>query len=200
MTWVKVCGLTRSEDVTAAVAAGADAVGFVVAPKSPRRVTIDQVAGLAAGIEAIRILVTVDLEPAALISAAMTAGVDGVQPHGRHADAAVIAAKDLGLFVLRPVPIGDYFELPALPTGVVPLLDTYRPGRHGGTGETFDWDLAERVPGPIVLAGGLGPDNVGAAVRTVRPWGVDASSRLEAAAGIKDHGKVAAFVREAKQA
>ena len=200
MTWVKVCGLTRAEDVAAAVDAGADAVGFIIAPESPRRVEPDEVRSLAAGVDAVRILVTVDLEPGALIAAAEAAGVDGVQPHGLHRDAAIRAGRDLGLFVLCPVGVGDYLEVPALPAEVVPLLDTYRPGRHGGTGETFDWELAERVPGPFVLAGGLGPDNVAAAIQTARPWGVDASSRLEATAGIKDHGKVAAFVREAKQA
>lgn len=200
MTWVKVCGLTRREDVEVAVAAGADAVGFVIAPESPRRIEPASVAELAAGIDAVRVLVTVDLEPSALVEAVGVAGVDGVQPHGRHSDLAAVAARDLGLFVLRPVAVRDYLDLPALPAEVIPLLDTYRPGRHGGSGETFDWQLAERVPGPFVMAGGLGPDNVAAAVQTVRPWGVDASSRLEAAVGIKDHGMVTAFVREAKQA
>ncbi len=200
MTWVKVCGLTRRGDVEAAVAAGADAVGFVIAPESPRCTDPAAVAELAAGIDVVRVLVTVDLEPAALIEAVAVAGVDGVQPHGRHSDLAATTARDLGLFVLRPVAVRDFLDLPALPSEVIPLLDTYRPGRHGGTGETFDWELAERVPGPFVMAGGLGPDNVAAAVRAVQPWGVDASSRLEAAIGIKDHGKVTAFVREAKQA
>lgn len=200
MTWVKVCGLTRREDVETAVAAGADAVGFVIAPESPRRTDPAAVAELAVGIDAVRVLVTVDLEPAVLIEAVAVAGVDGVQPHGRHSDLAAATARDLGLFVLRPVAVRDFLDLPALPSEVIPLLDTYRPGRHGGTGETFDWELAERVPGPFVMAGGLGPDNVAAAVRAVQPWGVDASSRLEAAIGVKDHGKVTAFVREAKQA
>jgi phosphoribosylanthranilate isomerase len=200
MTWVKVCGLTRRQDVEAAVEAGADAVGFVIAPESPRRTDPAAVAELAAGIDVVRVLVTVDLGPAALIEAVEVAGVDGVQPHGLHADVAAAAGRDLGLFVLRPVAVRDYLDLPPLPSEMIPLLDTYRPGRHGGTGETFDWELAERVPGPFVMAGGLGPDNVAAAVRLVQPWGVDASSRLEAAVGIKDHGKVTAFVREAKQA
>ena len=110
MTWVKVCGLTRREDVEAAVAAGADAVGFVIAPESPRRTDPATVAELAAGIDAMAVLVTVDLKPAELIEAVAIAGVDGVQPHGRHSDIAATTARDLGLFVLRPVAVRDYLE------------------------------------------------------------------------------------------
>jgi phosphoribosylanthranilate isomerase len=200
MTWVKVCGLTRREDVDAAVAAGADAVGFVVAPESPRAVSVDAVAKLASGIAIRRVVVTVGLEPAALIAAARHAGVDAVQPHGAHSAAAALAAIDEGLFVLQPIPVGEAVTQAATVSGALPLYDTADAARHGGTGRSFDWELVARLPGAFVIAGGLGPDNVADAVRAVRPFGVDASSRLEAAVGVKDHGKVAAFIREAKEA
>jgi phosphoribosylanthranilate isomerase len=88
----------------------------------------------------------------------------------------------------------------AIPVGQIPLLDTWSAERHGGTGSVFDWSLAEGLQRRFILAGGLGPENVAAAIRQVRPWGVDASSRLESSPGIKDAGKVAAFITEAKRA
>ena len=87
-----------------------------------------------------------------------------------------------------------------MPSGATPLFDTADVDRHGGTGRTFRWDLVAGYPGDFVVAGGLGPGNVADAVRATGAFGVDASSRLEAAVGIKDDGKVTAFVQEAKRA
>lgn len=199
-TWVKVCGLTREGDVAAAVEAGADAVGFVIAPTSPRAVSLERATALADGVAVQRVLVSVDLTADEVMAAAATSGIDGVQAHGRHAPAVAAEAVAAGLFVLQPEPVGEPFVVPAIVPGAMALFDTADADRLGGTGRTFPWDLVAGLPGDFVLAGGLGPDNVAEAVARVRPFGVDASSRLEAADGIKDHGKVAAFVREAKTA
>ncbi len=199
MTWVKVCGLTRVEDVVAAVAAGADAVGIVLIPSSPRYVPRERAGVLVAAAEGVRrVLLTVDVAPGALEDLLDETGADGIQPYGSHASAVATAAVAAGVFVLRPVPVAAGVDLPGPEEGV-PLLDAAGPAL-GGTGRRFDWELAAGIDGPWVLAGGLGPDNVAEAVAMVRPWGVDASSRLETAPGIKDHGRVAAFVREAKRA
>jgi len=199
LTWVKVCGLSTEADVTAAVAAGADAVGFVVAERSPRCIPLDTAAALSRGVAITTVLVTVDLKPTELLAMAAVAGVSGVQPHGRHGPAAAQAAASEGLFVLQPVPMRGDVPIEPPRAGIIRMFDTYRPFQHGGTGATFDWRLVADVEPPFVIAGGLDPSNVAAAIGAVRPWGVDASSGLEGEVGVKDHGKVAAFVREAKQ-
>lgn len=198
-TWVKVCGLTNADDVRVAVDAGADAVGFIIAPQSPRHVGVDVARRLARGVAAQPVLVSVDLSPEDVLATARTAGISGVQPHGRNAADACRAAVAAGLFVLQPFPVADPFEPPSVATGVVPLFDTADAQRHGGTGRTFRWDLVAGYPGDFVIAGGLGPDNVAAAVAATGAFGVDASSRLEAAVGRKDSGKVTAFIQEAKR-
>ena len=202
MTWVKVCGLSRRHEVDAAVEAGADAVGFVAVPSSPRFLDLDRIAGLVEGVPPTvrRILLTIDLSPGELQEAVAVTGVDGVQPYGLRAPEAASAAAAAGLFVLQPLRVGDIGGFPEPVAGVLPLFDTHRPGRHGGTGEVFDWAVLDNEDGDYVVAGGLFPDNVAALVRRLRPWGVDASSRLEVRPGMKDIGKVAAFVEEAKRA
>jgi phosphoribosylanthranilate isomerase len=102
------------------------------------------------------------------------------------------------LFVLYPVPVKGYVNLDGVGEGLMPLLDTYRPDRHGGTGERFAWETIGNPGRDFVLAGGLGPRNVAEAVREVAPWGVDASSGLESAPGRKDPGKIREFVERAK--
>ena len=197
MTWVKVCGVTSLDAVEAAVAAGADAIGFVSHPGSPRYLSLHAIAELADGVPITTVVLTVDLGVAAAMTAVEATGVTGIQPYGPNARAIVATAADRGLFVLHPIPAGA----PDRPADdrAIRLLDTQDETVHGGTGRTFDWSLAADVPAPFVLAGGLDPDNVEEAIRIVAPWGVDASSGLEAAPGIKDPGKVTDFVRKAKQ-
>ena len=197
MTWVKVCGLRERAHVLAAAEAGADAVGFVLAD-SPRRVTVDEARRLGRGIQLQRVLVTVDADPDSLLAAVAAAEADGVQPYGHHADEAARVAAQAGLIVLRPVRVADQVDLDGVPPEQIPLLDTGVPGLLGGTGQGFDWALIGDTERRFVLAGGLGPDNVAGAVAQLRPWGVDASSKLESAPGIKDPDRIRRFVAEAK--
>ncbi len=198
MTWVKVCGLRRPEEVTAAVEAGADAVGFVLAD-SPRQVTASRAGALGEGAPLLRFLVTVDLDARSLLAAVAEAGADGVQPHGAHRRVVAAQAARSGLLVLHPLRVAASPDLSLIPENQTPLLDANVPGLHGGTGEQFDWGLAAGIERDFVLAGGLGPGNVSRAIEQVDPWGVDASSGLESAPGVKDLGRIRAFVEAAKR-
>ncbi len=197
MTWVKVCGLRTPAEVEVAATAGADAVGLVLAP-SPRQIDLALARRLVAECPVLSVLVTVDSTPDELLAAVDATGAGGVQPHGRHAEAAATAASQRGLFVLRPIRVAEKRpDLDVVPLGQTPLLDAYDAGRHGGTGTPFDWGLVS-TNRPYVLAGGLGPDNVAEAVASAAPWGVDASSGLESSPGVKDPARIRAFVEGAK--
>lgn len=197
MTWVKVCGLTRREDVEVAIAAGADAIGLILVAESPRALTVDVAAELAAGVEAQTILLTKDLGPEEIVAAALATGVDGVQPYGLHVDDASKSASAAGFLVLRPVADG---ALASIPHDQLVLFDRAGPGGLGGTGVPLDYGRIPITDRPFILAGGLGPETVAMAIRKVRPYGVDASSRLEVRPGIKDPDRVKRFVLEAKRA
>jgi phosphoribosylanthranilate isomerase len=196
VTWVKVCGLTRESDVSDAVDAGADALGFVLTATSPRCISTERAAVLMNGVPALRILVTVDASQDAIADMVEKTGADGIQPHGLNAQAVALWAQRAGFFVLRPMADGIPDEVPE---GQIPLLDSAAGGRHGGTGVTLDWTAVARPERRFVLAGGLEPRNVAEAIATLHPWGVDASSGLESEPGIKDAARVAAFVEEAKR-
>ncbi|MDH3261646.1 MAG: phosphoribosylanthranilate isomerase [Acidimicrobiia bacterium] len=198
MTWVKVCGLRRERDVAAALEAGADAVGFVLAAQSPRRVTESRAWALAQDLPMLSVIVTADLTPDELMAAVAATGVGGVQPHGHHQRDAAAAAQQEGLFVLYPVSMRGPVDLSEVSEGQTPLLDTYRAGVHGGTGEPFDWELIPDHGRPYVLAGGLGPDNIEEAIRQAAPWGVDASSGLESSPGVKDPDRIREFVERVR--
>ena len=198
MTWVKICGMTRFEDIEAAESAGADAIGLVLVPESPRALTVDRAAELAAKVTTQAVLLTKDLLPEDLVAAALAIGADAVQPYGLHAPEAADMAAEVGLFVLRPVEVDS--DLSTIPEAHVPLFDNRSDSRMGGTGEPFDHHRLPVTDRRFVLAGGLGADNVAAAIRATHPWGVDATSRLETRPGMKDHDLMARFVREAKQA
>ena len=201
MTWVKVCGLTREADVEAAVDAGADALGFVLVPGSPRLVTRSKAASLMDGVPVMRIVLTLDATVAAVKEIVEETGADGVQPYGARAAAAAAWAEAAGLTVLRPVPgaAASPDAVSGVPEGQIPLIDSTTGTRHGGTGTTLDWEAMTPPDRSFVLAGGLDPHNVARAVAAVHPWGVDASSGLESSPGIKDSARVAAFVEEAKR-
>ncbi len=199
MTWVKVCGLTREQDVVAACAAGADAVGLVLVPASPRELTIERAVRLAGVATKPVILLTSEVEVDEALELVTYTGAGGVQPYGRHAGKVAAAVAAVGLVALLPQRPDRAHPETAVP-GVIALFDAPLDGALGGSGQTFDWAQLRSHDKEYVLAGGLGPDNVAVAIRTLRPWGVDASSRLEEAPGIKDSVKVAAFIEEAKSA
>jgi phosphoribosylanthranilate isomerase len=194
---VKVCGITRLEDARAALEAGADWLGFVAWEGSPRQVAIDAAAGIIAALgDATTVLVMVAPRPDEALAAARRAGARRVQLH--RVDPASWPT-DFPLRVTFAVQVGEDGAL----TGGMPapghllMLDTADEVRPGGTGRSFPWDHAATLAArrTVMLAGGLGPDNVAAALERVRPWGVDAASRLESAPGIKDHDLVRRFVR-----
>ena len=202
MTWVKVCGITDERALAAAIEGGADAVGFVLAPESPRYLDLDTAARLMEGVPISRFIVTVDLSADAALAAAEVTGADGIQNHGRHATEVAAEAIEAGYLCLHPVrvgPGGPEVPLRTIPDQAVPLFDTASAIVHGGTGATFDWSLLDSPGRPFVLAGGLGPDNVAEAIAAVRPFGVDASSRLEDSPGVKNPASIRAFIERAKQ-
>lgn len=200
MTWVKVCGLRRPEDVEAAAEAGADAIGLVLVESSPRAVSPSTAARLASSSTIPAFVLTLDADPASMTSLLAEIGAAGVQPYGRHADEAARAVLEAGGRVLLPIRVRGPVELGPEVPGSTPLLDAHDGARLGGTGASID---PVHLPPPgshYVLAGGLGPDNVAAVVAAHRPWGVDASSGLESAPGEKDPTRIASFVKRAKDA
>ncbi len=200
MVWVKVCGLSEMADLEAAVEAGANAFGLVLAAGTPRCLTVEQAQGLAGSFPIPGFLVTVDETPEDLVELAERIGARGVQPHGKHQAEAAEAALSQGLMVLRPVKVGaDQVSLDHVPDSQIPILDTADSRRHGGTGRPFDHDSLPSIHRKWVLAGGLGPHNVAQAVKKLQPWGVDASSHLESALGVKDPSLIRSFVKEAKR-
>lgn len=200
MVWVKVCGITDETARDTAVEAGADAVGFVLIDGSPRRIAIADAAALIDGTPIGSYVLTAEADVDHAMDIVARTGATGVQPYGPSARRLATTAIRRGLDVLYPVAVGDD-GLPAdldIPEGAVPLFDTAAADRLGGTGRSFAWEALDSFRGRFVLAGGLGPDNVSDAVRTARPFGVDASSRLEASPGVKDPDTIRAYIQEAK--
>ncbi|MBM3786672.1 MAG: phosphoribosylanthranilate isomerase [Acidobacteria bacterium] len=190
MTFVKVCGITNREDALAAIDAGAHALGFNFYPKSPRYVTPETAAEISAGLPVLKVGVFVN-EPD-LARTVRQAGMDVAQLHG---DEPEIPASMRVWKAFRVGPSFQVEQLDAFPAEAF-LLDA--PGElYGGSGHTFDWNLARGASRKILLAGGLDEGNVGTAIQVARPWGVDACSRLESSPGKKDHGRVRRFVAAA---
>ena len=199
MTWVKVCGMRTVSDLEAAAEAGADVVGLVLIPGTPRYLELDDAARLASASRLPAVILTLDATPGDLVDLVDQVGAAGVQPYGDHVPESAHAAAEAGAFVLRPVRVRGPVDLGALPPGHTAFLDAYSPDALGGTGKQV---APEWLPPPgsrYVLAGGLKPSNVADAVSRYRPWGVDASSGLESAPGVKDPARIRDFVRNAKQ-
>jgi phosphoribosylanthranilate isomerase len=210
MTRVKVCGVTNTEDALSAAEAGADLLGFIFYPPSPRSVTPEQARQI---IETVRVSVSpclpvsfvgvfVDEEPSTVQQIVARCGLDYAQLHGAESPEMVRALMSEGIEVIKGFRVRNGGSLAEIERyrATVYLLDAYVPGQPGGTGQTFDWELAVQAKeyGPILLAGGLIPENVAEAVRVVRPWGVDVASGVEATPGRKDHDKVRRFIIAAK--
>jgi phosphoribosylanthranilate isomerase len=194
---VKVCGLTRREDVAAAVAAGAWALGFVVWPGSPRAVALDRLRELTAEVPSHikRVAVVVNGTADDVRRLRKEAAITTVQLHGGED---VEPFLNLGVDVIKAVSLeseADIDRAAALPVGVTILVDAHDPVRRGGTGERADWRRATALAmrRPVILAGGLRPENVRDAIVEVSPWAVDVSSGLEAGPGMKDHAKLTRF-------
>jgi phosphoribosylanthranilate isomerase len=200
---VKICGITTPADALAAAEAGADAIGLVFA-ESPRRVTPAQAAAILAALPPFvtPVALFVNESPARIQALCSGLGIRTVQIHGEEPPAVAEQLRDL--CVVKAFRIGTEADLDAIAgyPAAGYLLDARVPGARGGTGATFDWQLLRgRVwSRPILLAGGLTPANVAEAVRLVRPYGVDTSSGVERAPGVKDPARVRAFVAAARAA
>jgi phosphoribosylanthranilate isomerase len=202
-TRVKICGITREQDLEAAVAAGADALGFVFYPPSPRFLATARAAELVGRVPPFVTSVGLFVNPEAgfVREVLASARIDLIQFQG---DETPEFCEQFGrpyLKVARMRPGLDLLEFArvfASARGL--LLDTYVEG-YGGAGQVFDWSLVPvGLPLPVLLAGGLTADNVGSAIRQLRPWAVDVSSGVEIAKGIKDAAKIAAFMVAVKNA
>ena len=194
-TRIKFCGLRRQADVDAAIDAGADALGFVLWPESPRAVTADAAGALVSPAPVPRVGVIVNMTPEEARAAVSAASLQALQLHG---DEDVLAFMALGAPVIRAIALGDASDVGralALPAQVTVLVDGAAGNSRGGTGTRANWDLAAQVSAEraVILAGGLTPANVGDAIRVVRPWAVDVSSGVESAPGVKDAGKLRSF-------
>lgn len=205
MTQVKICGLTRAEDVRLACELGADYLGFNFASISPRRVSPKAARALAdaADAEVLRVGVFVDEDHDSIVQAVEEARLDLVQLH-RPVEEAELASLPRPLMAVALVS-GSGAELPAdtvLAHCRSLLVDSAGAGRAGGTGQRFDWALVARrtYPVPVFLAGGLDPDNVAQAIELVRPAGVDVASGVERAPGIKDPDRMRRFFRAVREA
>jgi phosphoribosylanthranilate isomerase len=197
-TRVKICGITRAQDAMAAVRAGADALGFVMWPGSPRQVTPAQALAIARDVPALvtRVGVFVDETPRAVAAAVRAAGLHAVQLHG---DEDPERYRSCGATLIKAVSLVDAADVAralASADDVTLLVDARDIVRRGGTGRLANWSLARTLARarPILLAGGLDAGNVGAAIRAVRPWGVDVSSGVETAPGRKSTRKITALM------
>lgn len=198
---VKICGMTRSVDVQAAIRAGADALGFVFASRSKRVLDKPLAAELVAQVPAFisRVGLFMDQDSVEVVNILEQVPLNLLQFHGSE-DADY--CRQFGLPYIKAVSmvsdqavvraVNDYSDAAAL------LLDSHAPGGVGGTGAVFNWSLIPAVSLPIVLAGGLAPGNVRQAVKQVKPWAVDVSSGVEDSPGIKNEELMRVFIKEAK--
>jgi phosphoribosylanthranilate isomerase len=194
---VKICGITREEDALRAARRGADAVGFILWPGSPRSIAVERAAAIARALPPFvwKVGVFVNATPDEVAQAVAGAKLDVAQLHG---DEDVQQYRHLPVRLVKSVALrtpDDVARAIALPADVMPLVDTPDPELRGGTGRVAAWDLAAEVAKarPTMLAGGLNAENVVDAVEKVHPWGVDVSSSLEDSPGVKSAGKLAVF-------
>jgi phosphoribosylanthranilate isomerase len=208
---VKICGITRKEDLDAATAAGADAVGFVVSvASSPRNISLADAEKLMRQVPPFvkSVLVTVPSNLEDLMATCEALNPDAVQIHGENLqDFGAVRSKLPSTLLIGAVKanakdaVGNAEEAAKAFDAVI--LDSFVQGKHGGTGVVHDWNVSQHIkqvihPKPLILAGGLSPENVAEAVRTVHPYAVDVSSGVERQPGVKDYRKMVEFVRNAK--
>jgi phosphoribosylanthranilate isomerase len=202
MTRIKICGITREQDMHAVVNSGADALGLVFYEKSPRHVSLQQVVKIVRAMPPFVTVVGLFVNPSVDYVREVLAQVslDVLQFHGEESPE---FCGQFGKPYLKAVRVKVGVDLLQCATRYAGaqglLLDAYIEGTHGGTGESFDWALIPHdLPIPVILSGGLHAGNVAAAITQVQPYAVDVSSGVEVAKGIKDAAKVAAFIKEVK--
>jgi phosphoribosylanthranilate isomerase len=197
---IKICGITTAADADACAALGADMIGLNFVPSSPRRVDVAAARAIADAVRGrVEIVgVVADLPERALLDLRAAAGLDRLQLHG---DEPPDLVRRLGGLAFKAVRVGSAADVEAAGAyeGLL-LVDAKVPGALGGTGRAVDPGLVAPLcrARQVLLAGGLGPGNVAAAVRALHPWGVDVASGVERAPGVKDPAKVAAFVQAAR--
>jgi len=202
---VKICGVTNIADATLAVQLGADLIGLNFYPPSPRFVPFAAAQEIRAVIprEVLCVGVFVNADRQQIVSFVEQLRLDLVQFHGDEQREDLAGWPCQTIKAVRIAPNDVFPDIRQIPTNYV-LLDTYRAGRYGGTGEIFSWErivpCRSQYEDRLILAGGLTPENVAGAVQTVRPWAVDVASGVEAAPGRKDLGKLRAFITNAKTA
>ncbi|WP_332688633.1 phosphoribosylanthranilate isomerase [Devosia sp.] len=208
---IKICGIKTPDILDAAIAAGADMVGFMHFSRSPRHVTIEEIGSLISAargrVETCVVLVNPDNSCVAEVAAL---GPDWIQLHGPESPHRVEAIRaEAGVEIIKALPIGSAEDVAHVADFVEVadriLVDAKPPkgaDRPGGLGETFDWTLLKALDPsiPFMLSGGLTPQTVAEAIRTVRPFGVDVSSGVESAPGVKDRQMIEAFIRNARAA
>ena len=208
MTYVKICGITNLEDALLSASAGADALGFNFYRQSPRYIDpVDAgaiIERLSEKVAKVGVFVNESID--GILETVSTGGIDAIQLHGDEGPEFVSElrgrTKAMIIKAVRAPSTSDLLQLDGLNVDAV-LVDVYDQEMYGGTGKIADWDAAAELRGlfeRLYLAGGLGPDNVAAAIRRVRPYAVDAASGLESEKGKKDPDKVVAFIRNARNA
>jgi phosphoribosylanthranilate isomerase len=201
-TRIKVCGITNQEDARAAVDLGADALGFIFVPDTPRYIEPEAAKRIISDLPPFITTVGVfaDVPPEVILQTVRTCGLNAVQLHGSETPEYCNKISDLKL--IKAFRVKDRNSLSSIPDYRVSayLLDTYGKGKKGGTGEIFNWDLAIEAKkyGRIIVAGGLTPENVAQAIKHVRPYAVDVGSGVEARPGKKDHSKIKAFIENVR--
>jgi phosphoribosylanthranilate isomerase len=206
---VKICGITNLEDAIAAVNAGADMLGFNFYAGSPRCITVETCSEIVHalpknGLSMVGVFVNATLDEINRVM--QVCQLDLAQLSGDEPPELLTGLGGRGYKALRPADETglraniEYY--PARNSAPVWLIDAHKPGVYGGTGQSADWRLAASLAAcaPILLAGGLQPENVAAAITQVRPWGVDVASGVETRPGNKDHAKMATFIQNAKTA
>jgi phosphoribosylanthranilate isomerase len=201
VTRIKICGMTRVEDALIAVEAGVDAIGLIFWSGSRRAVDVARAQAITREVPPFvsTVGVFVDETPDRVRTVADAVGLSAVQLHGNE------QVADWARFprpVLKAMPLELYAASPWKNARAAILVDAHDPVAIGGTGRTIDWEVARAIAAtrPLVLAGGLRPENVGEAVMTVAPWGVDVASGVEQAPGVKDPVRVRAFVQAVRAA
>lgn len=201
-TRVKICGITREQDAVAVVEAGADALGLVFYPESPRHVTLEQACRIASAVAPFvtvtGLFVNAPTDHVRDVLARVPLGL--LQFHGQETNE---QCNCFGLPFIKSIAMKSKTDLLSVVSGYPDaagfLLDAWQPEIHGGGGVAFDWQQVPKdFPVPIILAGGLTPGNVGVAIRSVKPYAVDVSTGVERDKGIKSRDKIDAFMREVR--